>query len=221
MCKYTFILVLCFLLAIPAKLIGQHDAIPFLALGDSYTAATSEKKVNSWPVQLAQILKKKGIKINSPEILAKAGWTSTDLIENMEKQQLSNSFGLVGLLIGVNNQYKNKDIDIFKREFPRLLETSIALAKNDPKNVFVLSIPDWSVTPFARFKDKKKIVKELNNYNSIIEEEAKKRDVLFIEITQSSKNAAVNPSLIASDSLHPSKKMYKLWAKKISKKLFK
>ncbi len=221
MCRYTFILVLCFLLAIPSKLIAQHDAISFLALGDSYTVATSEKKVNSWPVQLTQILKKKGVSLNSPEILAKAGWTSTDLIENMEKQQLSNSFGLVGLLIGVNNQYKNKDIDIFKREFPRLLETSIALAKNDPKNVFVLSIPDWSVTPFARFKDKKKIVKELNNYNSIIEEEAKKRGVLFIEITQSSRNAAVNPSLIASDSLHPSKKMYKLWAKKISKKLFK
>ncbi len=221
MCRYAFILVLCFLFAIPLKLIGQHDAISFLALGDSYTAATSEKKVNSWPVQLTQILKKKGVSLNSPEILAKAGWTSTDLIENMEKQQLSNSFGLVGLLIGVNNQYKNKDIDIFKSEFPRLLETSIALAKNDPKNVFVLSIPDWSVTPFARFKDKKKIVKELNNYNSIIEEEAKKRGVLFIEITQSSKNAAVNPSLIASDSLHPSKKMYKLWAKKISKKLFK
>lgn len=215
------ILVLFLMLLGPIVSIGQNDSIAFLALGDSYTAATSESQANGWPEQLVQILKKKGILINSPEILAKAGWTSADLLTNIEAQQLAPSYGLVSLLIGVNNQYKGKDINIFKKEFPQLLETSIALAQNNPKNVFVLSIPDWSATPFARLRDKKKIVKELGNYNAIIEEEAKKRNVLFIEITQSSRNAAVNPSLIASDSLHPSKKMYKIWAKKISKKLFK
>lgn len=213
--------ILLLLLLGPIISIGQNESISFLALGDSYTAATSESTINSWPEQLVQILKKKGTSVNTPEILAKAGWTSTDLLKTIESQQLAPSYGLVSLLIGVNNQYKGKDINIFKEEFPKLLDTSIALAQNNPKNVFVLSIPDWSVTPFARLKDKKKIVKELNNYNTIIEEEAKKRNVMFIEITQSSRNAAVNPSLIASDSLHPSKKMYKIWAKKISKKLFK
>lgn len=213
--------ILLLLLLGPIILIGQNESISFLALGDSYTAATSESTINSWPEQLVQILKKKGTSVNTPEILAKAGWTSTDLLKTIESQQLAPSYGLVSLLIGVNNQYKGKDINIFKEEFPKLLDTSIALAQNNPKNVFVLSIPDWSVTPFARLRDKKKIVKELNNYNTIIEEEAKKRNVMFIEITQSSRNAAVNPSLIASDSLHPSKKMYKIWAKKISKKLFK
>jgi len=213
--------VLLLLLLGPITSIGQNESILFLALGDSYTAATSESTINSWPEQLVQILKKKGTSVNTPEILAKAGWTSTDLLKTIESQQLAPSYGLVSLLIGVNNQYKGKDINIFKEEFPKLLDTSIALAQNNPKNVFVLSIPDWSVTPFARLRDKKKIVKELNNYNTIIEEEAKKRNVMFIEITQSSRNAAVNPSLIASDSLHPSKKMYKIWAKKISKKLFK
>nr|WP_298931092.1 SGNH/GDSL hydrolase family protein [uncultured Allomuricauda sp.] len=213
--------ILLLLLLGPIISIGQNESISFLALGDSYTAATSESTINSWPEQLVQILKKKGTSVNTPEILAKAGWTSTDLLKTIESQQLAPSYGLVSLLIGVNNQYKGKDINIFKEEFPKLLDTSIALAQNNPKNVFVLSIPDWSVTPFARLRDKKKIVKELNNYNTIIEEEAKKRNVMFIEITQSSRNAAVNPSLIASDSLHPSKKMYKIWAKKISKKLFK
>lgn len=213
--------ILLLLLLGPITSIGQNESISFLALGDSYTAATSESTTNSWPEQLVKILKKKGTSVNTPEILAKAGWTSTDLLKTIESQQLAPSYGLVSLLIGVNNQYKGKDINIFKEEFPKLLDTSIALAQNNPKNVFVLSIPDWSVTPFARLRDKKKIVKELNNYNTIIEEEAKKRNVMFIEITQSSRNAAVNPSLIASDSLHPSKKMYKIWAKKISKKLFK
>lgn len=215
------ITILFFLLLDPIASIGQNENIPFLALGDSYTAATSELQINGWPEQLVQILKKKGVLVDSPEIIAKAGWTSSDLSTNIETKQLTSSYRLVSLLIGVNNQYKGKDIDIFKKEFPQLLETSIALAQDNPKNVFVLSIPDWSVTPFAKLRDKKKIVKELSMYNTIIEEEAKKRDVMFIEITQSSRNAAVNPSLIASDSLHPSKKMYKIWAKKISKKLLK
>ncbi|PWL37392.1 lysophospholipase [Flagellimonas aquimarina] len=205
----------------PISSTGQNKDISFLALGDSYTAATSESQVNGWTQQLVQILKKKGVALDTPIILAKAGWTSTDLLSNIEAQQPVSSFGLVSLLIGVNNQYKGKDINIFKEEFPQLLKTSIALAQNNPKNVFVLSIPDWSVTPFARLRDKKKIVKELTNYNTIIEEEAKKHNVMFIDITQSSRNAALNPSLIASDSLHPSKKMYKIWAKKISKKLLK
>lgn len=218
---FKSILLLFLLLLNPITSIGQNKGITFLALGDSYTAATSESQVNGWPQQLVQILKKKGVAFDSPEILAKAGWTSTDLLTNIEAQQLVSSYGLVSLLIGVNNQYKGKDMDIFKKEFPQLLKTSIALAQNDPKNVFVLSIPDWSATPFARLRDKKKIIKELNTYNAFIEEEAKKHNVMFIDITQSSRNAALNPSLIASDSLHPSKKMYKIWAKKISKKLLK
>lgn len=215
------ILVLLLFLSMSLTSFGQRDSIAFLALGDSYTAGTSEPPMNSWPRQLAEILNKRKIPVKPPKIVAQPGWTTTDLLQNIQSQDLEPNYGLVSLLIGVNNQYKGKPLDIFKSEFRALLETSIKLARNEPKNVFVLTIPDWSVTPFARFRDKEKIVRELNAYNAIIEEETQKQKAQFIEITKISQNAAVNPSWIASDSLHPSKKMYRMWAKKISKKVLK
>lgn len=210
-------LFLIFVLATPAT--AQNDSITFLALGDSYTYGASELRVNSWPIQLVSQLRKNKTTIKAPVIVAKPGWTTTDLLSGIEDEVANTKFDLVSLLIGVNNQYKNRDISIFKKEFPILLDKSIALAKDEPKNVIVLSIPDWSVTPFARFKDKSKIVKELETYNAIIKDEAIKSGTTYIDITKISRNALVNPSLMASDSLHPSKKMYRLWAKKISKKL--
>ena len=200
---------------------SQKDSISFLALGDSYTIGTGESKLNSWPFQFVSQARKKEIDIKTPKIIAKVGWTTTNLLEAIQVEQPNPNYGLVSLLIGVNNQYQNIDIEVFKREFVLLLSKSITLAKGNPKNVFVLSIPDWSVTPFARFNDKKKIVSELNTYNSIIKIETEKQGVLFIDITKISKNALLNPSLIAPDSLHPSKKMYRMWSKKISKKLYK
>ncbi|WP_420322080.1 SGNH/GDSL hydrolase family protein [Flagellimonas sp.] len=199
---------------------SQKDSISFLALGDSYTVGTSESKMNSWPLQFVHQSRKKKINIKTPTIIAKAGWTTTDLLKAIHTEKPKPNYDLVSLMVGVNNQYKRNDIGIFKKEFPLLLDQSIYLANGNPQNVIVLSIPDWSVTPFARFKDKKKIVQELDIYNSIIEQEAQKKGALFIEITKMSKNALVNPSLIASDSLHPSRKMYRMWVKKIVKKTY-
>lgn len=213
--------IICFFILMNcAVLFGQNDSITFLALGDSYTEGTSELQRNGWPAQLVSLLNKKKIQVTSPKIVAKAGWTTTDLIRQIDSENLNSNYKLVSLLIGVNNQYQGLPLETFKAEFPALLETAIRLANNNPNNVFVLSIPDWSVTPFARFKDKEKITEELLTYNSIIEDVANQYNVQFIEITNLSKKAAFNRSLIASDSLHPSGKMYKTWAKKIVKKRY-
>lgn len=215
-----FFLIFFLILMNFTALFGQTDSISFLALGDSYTEGTSELQRNGWPTQLVSILNKKKIPVTPPKIVAKAGWTTTDLIRQINSENLNSNYKLVSLLIGVNNQYQSLPLDTFKTEFPALLETAIQLANNNPDNVFVLSIPDWSVTPFARFKDKEKITGELETYNSIIEDVTNQYDVQFIEITNLSKKAAFNRSLIASDSLHPSGKMYKTWAKKIVKKRY-
>ena len=199
---------------------GQKKEISFLALGDSYTIGTSELPKNSWPNQLKDMLDKKGFSTKTT-ILAKAGWTSEQLLVAVKKSKIKPDFDLVSLFIGVNNQYRSQDIKSFKSDFSILLEKSIELAKNNASKVFVISIPDWSVTPFAKFKDKSKITKELKEYNDFIKQEAKEQGVLYIDITQLSRNAEVNSSLIASDSLHPSKKMYKSWVKKINKKILK
>ena len=198
---------------------GQEAPSSFLALGDSYTAATGELQKNSWPRLLHKIINEKYRELKEPEILAQAGWTTTDLLEALKTANLSPPYDHVGLLIGVNNQYQGLPISLFKDQFGQLLISSIELAGNDPSNVFVLTIPDWGATPFARFRDKKKIAAEIGKYNQIIKNMAKEQGVLVIDITPSTRNMAVNPNLIASDSLHPSKKMYQVWAKKIAKKI--
>jgi len=198
---------------------SQKDSLTFLALGDSYTVGTSESYNNSWPLQLKEKLAKKKILLKEPKIIAGAGWTTAKLLEQLETKNPAPTYDLVSLQIGVNNQYRNQSITLFENDFSKLLSTSIALAKNDKSRVFVLSIPDWGVTPFAKFKNKEKIANEIKAYNAIIEKEAEKQQVFFIDITKSSKEALFDNALIAQDSLHPSKKMYRVWVKKISKKL--
>jgi len=198
---------------------SQRDSLAFLALGDSYTVGTSESYQYSWPVQLKERLAKKEMLLKEPKIIAGAGWTSKKLLEQLARENLSPNYDLVSLLIGVNNQYRNQPISEFQNDLRLLLDKSIALAKNKSSNVFIVSIPDWSVTPFAKLKDKEKIAKEIKAYNSIIVEEAQKHQVLFVDIVKSSREAQFNNSLIAKDSLHPSRKMYKTWVQKISKQL--
>ena len=67
-------------------------------------------------------------------------------------------------------------------------------------------------------RTRKKITLEIDKFNSIIEEESNKMDVDYIGVAKSLKNMSVQPSLIANDSLHPSKRMYKIWAKKLQAK---
>ena len=199
---------------------SQETKISFLALGDSYTIGTSEALKNNWPNQLVEILNKKGYE-TEVKTVANAGWTSEKLLIEIEKENLKPSYDIVSLLIGVNNQYRGMEFESFKKDFILLLEKSLLLVRNDSTKAIVLSIPDWSITPFARSKDKERIIKELKAYNSFIKLETEKRGMTYIEITKSSRNAGVNPSLLASDSLHPSKKMYKIWVKKIGKKVLK
>jgi lysophospholipase L1-like esterase len=210
------ILVFCWL-----ETFAQKDSLAYLALGDSYTIGTSEKPEFSWPQQLAEKMVTKGKLVETPKIIAGAGWTTTKLISEIQSADLKMDYDLVSLLIGVNNQYRGLDIDLFREQFLELLDESISLAGNDATKVFVVSIPDWGVMPFAKLRDAKKITREIGRYNAIIKAEAEKRYVLYIDITKLSRQAIVDKTLIASDSLHPSKKMYRAWVKKISKNLIK
>ncbi len=122
-------------------------------------------------------------------------------------------------MIGVNNQFRGLSIQEFEKDFENLLKSALIFANSKPEKVFVVSIPNWGVTPFARFKDKDKISRELNTFNESILKIAEKYGVLYIDVTKSSRNMGVQPSLIASDSLHPSARMHKQWGKIIAKKL--
>src|SRR5687768_9994987 len=104
-----------------AQTIKPADKIKFLALGDSYTIGESVAENERWPVQLVDTLASKGFPVEPPEIIATTGWRTDDLKRAIIAAKPSTDFGLVSLLIGVNNQYQGKSVDQYKWEFEELL----------------------------------------------------------------------------------------------------
>ena len=184
----------------------------YLALGDSYTIGESVAESERWCVQLAKLLSSKDTLVKSPDIIAKTGWTTGELTSAIKTSGNSNTYDLVSLLIGVNNQYRGQSASTYRIEFSQLLKTSIAYAGNDPSQVFVLSIPDWGVTPYAEGRDRDQISSKIDSFNAIAKDECLKRKVMFIDITPISRKGLQTPNYIAEDKLHFSGAMYRLWA---------
>ncbi len=190
----------------------SDTAKTYLALGDSYTIGQSVSETERFPNQTVQLLKNDNIKINDPEIIAVSGWTTTNLINELNANSPQNNYSLVSLLIGVNNQYRGGSMEDYKTEFTLLVKRSIQYAGNNKNHVFVLSIPDYSVTPFAQNSDKQKIATEIDSFNLANKTISAQLGVNYVDITQISREALNDPALIAGDGLHPSGKQYKIWA---------
>lgn len=189
----------------------------YLALGDSYTIGESLPLEDNFPHQTVALLGKKGMLMADPEIVAKTGWTTDELMVAISKRTLNSNYDYVSLLIGVNNQYRGRDIATYKKEFEQLLLQAIQFAGGNTQHVFVLSIPDWGATPFAEGRDRKKIEREIDQFNSINKKTAGEHKVHYIEITAGTREAKQDLSLVAEDKLHPSKKEYARWAEKLSR----
>ena len=183
----------------------------FLALGDSYTIGESVAPRERWPMQLAARVRKDGIDLSDPVIIARTGWTSGDLLAGMDQAKLTGKFDLVMLLIGVNNQFQGRSEEEYRQQFSELLKRAVALAGGKAGHVVVLSIPDWSVMPFGRDFDAKRMSGEIDRFNVICREEAVAAGAGYVDVTAVSRGATTRPGLIAGDGLHPSGKQYGEW----------
>lgn len=190
----------------------DQPACSYLALGDSYTIGESVTEAECWSAQLVQKLRSNGINIAKPDIIARTGWTTSELINAIETHGNKGSYSIVSLLIGVNNQYRGEDIETYRTEFRFLLNTAVVFAGGNIGHVFVLSIPDWGVSPYASSRDLLKISEEIDLFNAVAAEECRKAGIKFIDITPLSRTAREDLTLIASDRLHFSGKMYEQWA---------
>jgi lysophospholipase L1-like esterase len=190
-----------------------------LALGDSYTIGESVQENDRWPMQLVDMLRETGNNFEKPEIIAKTGWTTDELIAAINEANPQGPFDLVSLLIGVNNQYRGNSLSTYREEFEFLLRKAIDFAGGNIKKVIVVSIPDWGVTPFAEGRDREKIAMEIDDFNEANKEITESLKVTYVEITKDSRLAATDLSLIAEDGLHPSAKMYSQWAKAVYDKI--
>lgn len=184
----------------------------YLALGDSYTIGQSVPEAERFPNQTAELLMKQNINIKDVKIIAVTGWTTSNLINALNSNPPQQNYSFVSLLIGVNNQYQHRDTNEYKMEFTLLLNRSIQYAGGNKDRVFVLSIPDYSVTPFAQNSDTAKISKEIDAFNAINKTISGQVGVSYLDITAISREAKNDPGLIAADGLHPSGRQYKRWA---------
>lgn len=195
---------------------NNDNRFTYLALGDSYTIGESVSDAERFPVQLTDKLRKSGYNFEDPLIIARTGWTTDELSAALDEKEPIGKFDFITLLIGVNNQYRGRDAEAFRKEFVQLLNRAAGYT-NSFENVIVVSIPDWGVTPFAieKGRDTQKVGEEIDLYNSIKKEEAEKAGAHYVYITDISKEARNDETLLAEDKLHPSGKMYSLWVERI------
>lgn len=198
----------------------KNQELTYLALGDSYTIGEGVEEVGRYPNQTVELVKKSGLKFGKPTIIAKTGWTTDELNAGIDAAGIeNNTYDLVTLLIGVNNQYRGRDIENYKKEFGDLLKKSIEFAKGNTNHVVVISIPDWGVTPFAseRGSDQEKVKYEIDLFNQANEEIAKNLGVHYINITDRYREIGALPEMVVEDKLHPSHLVYEEWAKELAK----
>ena len=186
----------------------------FLALGDSYTIGEGVAAAERWPVQLAAALRETGVDIDDPRIIARTGWTTDELLAAIESAAppIESDYDVVTLLIGVNDQYRGRGVDAFLAGFERLLQLARTFARGSAR-VIVVSIPDWSVTPFARddARGAPAIAREIDDFNTVARGLSESVGAAFVDVTAISRRAAHSPALLAADALHPSAEMYRLW----------
>ena len=186
----------------------------FLSLGDSYTIGESVSESDRWSVQLANLLRKDSIDTANPDVIARTGWTTSQLQNAIIASGNQKTYNLVSLLIGVNNQYQGLSQATFRTEFSQLLQTTTKFAGNKVNHVLVLSIPDWGASPYGARSDRAKITQEINQFNTIVKDECQKAGIAFVDITPLTRSANGDASQFADDGLHYSGKQMQLWAQK-------
>lgn len=196
--------------------LDQDASARFLSLGDSYTIGEGVPESGRWPVQLAAALRATH-KIDPPEIVARTGWTTDELADAMSRHTFHPPYALVTLLIGVNNQYRGRDLQNYRDQFRALLNRAIELAGGKPQRVIVVSIPDWGVTPFAREsgRDLAQIAREIDAYNAANAQISQMLHVHYVDVTAISRDGGGEPEMLVGDGLHPSAVMYRRWMEAI------
>lgn len=187
--------------------------VRILALGDSYTIGEGVAAEDRWPMQLAALLRTRGMRVAEPKIIAKTGWTTDELAAAIANADVTEPYDLVTLLIGVNNQYRGRSVDEYRVQLRALLARAIGFAGGKASHVVVVSIPNWGQTPFAEGRDRARIALEIDAFNAANRDESARAGARYVDITSISSRAATEPDMVVADKLHPSARMYAEWVR--------
>lgn len=191
---------------------ASADSLHYLALGDSYTIGQNVMAAERFPHLAVSLLRAQNISFADPKYIATTGWTTANLLAAINNENVLGTYDIVSLLIGVNDQYQRQDTAGYRTHFKQLLDKSLALAGNRSSRVFVLSIPDYSATPFVADREKSRVHNEINLFNAINKEITLGYGIKYIDITPLTREAATDGSLLADDQLHYSGKEHQMWA---------
>jgi lysophospholipase L1-like esterase len=221
--NFSFLLFVCITMSLSQFSQAQQKTLTYLALGDSYTIGEGVDVSDRYPMQLVQEWNKSAkIPFASPLIIAKTGWTVDELETGIQATPTAaEGYDLVTLLIGVNNQYRGRNVESYALDFEKMLKRAIAFARGNKAHVIVLSIPDWGVTPFAISKgvNPAQVANQIEDYNETKKEICEKHGIKFIDITVEYRVNGGLPEGVVEDQLHPSKLIYGQWMGKLFKEL--
>lgn len=185
-----------------------ENRIRYVALGDSYTICEGASWNESWPVILTKHLNENGVPVELVANPSKTGWTTQDLIDNELPVFDSSAADFATLLIGVNDWVQGVSKENFRSNLNYIIEHIL----KKTKKLVLITIPDFSVTPEGpKYAKGRNISEGLQEFNSIIKEEAAKRNLRCVDIFPVSLEMKDRPDLISSDNLHPSSKEYAIW----------
>lgn len=195
---------------------NNNNIYNILTLGDSYTIGEGVPLFEGYPYQTVQLLRRQGYVFSAPEIIARTGWTTDELDSALAGARLLPSYDVVTLLIGVNNQYRGRSAEEYATQFQGLLRQAIHFAAGRPEHVFVLSIPDWGVSPFAAGRGRTAIARQIDEFNDRARHIAGAHQVVFIDITAHSRSEG---QLFTADGLHPAAAQYSFWARQLADRI--
>ncbi|MDB2462593.1 SGNH/GDSL hydrolase family protein [Algibacter sp.] len=193
----------------------EPETIKYLALGDSYTIGQSVCETCRFPELLKRGIIRNLDSVSSFDlsIIARTGWTTTNLINAIGSENPNTDFDLVTLLIGVNNEFQNKPFNIYESEFPELINMAINKAKGNKNKIIVVSIPDYAYTPYG--KGDTNISARLDTYNTFAKNYCDANSISYVYITDITRQGLENPDLVASDGLHPSELAYSMFVNRL------
>lgn len=194
----------------------QNGKVRYVAIGDSYTIGEGVSSNETYPAILTEHLRKEGVDITLVANPAVTGYTTQEAITYELPVLKSSNANFVTVLIGANDVGLRLDPQTFKKQFKDLLDgIQETLPKRD--NIVILTIPDFSVTPYARTfgYTTDEIRGAITEFNDIIKDEAKARNLKTVDLYGLSGSLENDPAMLVADGLHPSGKQYALWEREL------
>lgn len=200
------------LIALMSFMPTDKKPLRYIALGDSYTICTGTNNSNEqWPNILADHLSKAGIPASTVSNPSRNGYSTQNLIDHELPLLKNGNYDFATLLIGVNDWVREVDSKTYHNNLNIIID-EVQKHLPNKSHLILITIPDFGVTPQgALYGNGRDISKGINEFNSIIKAETKKRNLICIDIYSLSRDMQNHKDLIATDGLHPSAKEYALW----------